>query len=383
MHSATVRVALLTPPGRGALAVVGVAGNAAVAAVAKLFFPRGGVPLAERSDGAIVFGRWADADRGEELVVVRHSAGRLEVHSHGGMAASEAVLESLEALGAVRESWQDWLATTGASPLELEAREALARAGGPKAAQILARQLAGPLDGEIDRITRLDTAGDHVGASAARDRLWRAARVGLRLTRPWRVVVAGLVNAGKSSLVNALAGYARSIVSAEPGTTRDLLETRIVLEGWEIDLIDTAGLRDQPADEVEREGMARAASAVAGADLILRVLDGEQASACLPTGIPELVVLSKCDLAASGSIAPPHAIRTSVVTGLGIEELAAAILHRLVPEERNDPGLLAGAVPFTERQVGMFSGSVRPGGPGSHQRPEVGQENSAGCRDFP
>ena len=75
-----------------------------------------------------------------------------------------------------------------------------------------------------------------------------ASRVGLRLVKPWRVVVSGPVNAGKSSLVNALAGFSRSIVSAEPGTTRDVLETRIVLDGWEIDLIYTAGLREP--DEV-------------------------------------------------------------------------------------------------------------------------------------
>ena len=359
MHSATVRVALLTPPGRGALAVVGVAGTAAVVTVSKLFFPRGSLPLFDRPDGAIVFGRWADADRGEELVVVRHSVGRLEVHCHGGLAASEAVLESLEVLGAVRESWQDWLAAAGASTLELEARDALARAGGPKAAQILARQLAGALEFELARIAAFDAAGDRDGVAAGRERMRRAARIGLRLTRPWRVVVAGRVNAGKSSLVNALAGYARSIVSAEPGTTRDLLETRIVLDGWEIDLVDTAGLRDDPADEVEQEGMARTVSAVAGADLILRVLDGGQASACLPTGIPELLVLSKCDLHLVSDPAPFNAIRTSAVAGLGIEELAAAIMHRLVPEERTDPGLLAGAVPFTERQIGLLS--ERPG----------------------
>jgi tRNA modification GTPase len=283
--------------------------------------------------------------------VVRHSAERLEVHCHGGLAASEAVLESLQQSGAVRQPWQEWLAAGGASVIEVEAREALARVGGPKAAQILTRQLAGALDAELARIAALAAAGDVATAEAARSRLRRAARVGLRLTRPWRVVLAGDVNAGKSSLVNAIAGHARSIVSAEPGTTRDVLETRLVLDGWEIDLIDTAGLRDDPAGPTEAAGIAKARDAAATADLVVHVVDardGRQAEAC-PTS--PMLVLSKCDLVSDDGDGPPRAIRTSAVTGLGIEALATAIVHRLVPEEHDEPDLLLGAVPFTQRQV--------------------------------
>ena len=359
-HPAAIRVALLTPPGRGALAVVGVAGRGALAAVSRLFSPRGRGSLDQRPDGAVVFGRWGDRERGEEIVVVRHSAERFEVHCHGGAAASEAVIASLEADGAVRQPWPEWLKAAGESTTQVEAREALARAGGPKAAQILCRQLAGTLDAEIARITRLDAAGDVTLAAAARDHLRRAARVGLRLTRPWRVVVAGDVNVGKSSLVNALAGHARSIVSAEPGTTRDVLETRIVLDGWEVDLVDTAGLRDDPAGPTEAAGIERARSVVAGADLVLQVVSttipvskagstSDRRDAC-----PAMLVLTKCDLAPPGSEAPPAAIRTSTVTGLGMDELAAAIIRRLVPEERDDPALLGGPVPFTARHVEML-----------------------------
>jgi tRNA modification GTPase len=353
---------------------VGVAGGSALAAVAHLFNPRGAVPLAERADGAIVFGRWGDPGRGEELVVVRHSAERLEVHCHGGLAASEAVLASLQQSGAVRQPWQGWLAEGGASTIEVEAREALAQAGGPKAAQILARQLAGALDAELARIAALAAAGDAAAAEAARARLRRAARVGLRLTRPWRVVVAGDVNAGKSSLVNALAGHGRSIVSAEPGTTRDVLETQLVLEGWEIDLVDTAGLRDDPAGPTEAAGIARARDAAATADLVLHVTpvgrpsrspsnwqagrlphmqtaSETRASHGKRDACPTILVLAKCDLASHDGDGPPGAIRTSAVTGLGIEELAAAIVRRLVPEEHDEPDLLLGAVPFTQRQM--------------------------------
>jgi tRNA modification GTPase len=172
--------------------------------------------------------------------------------------------------------------------------------------------------------------------------------VGLRLTRPWRVVVAGEVNAGKSSLVNALAGYARSIVSAEPGTTRDLLETRLVLDGWEIDLVDTAGLRDEAGGNVERAGIERAVAAAADADLVLRVGGGG-------VGDPrDLAVATKCDLGPSGLRSEAGVICTSTVTGAGIAELAAAIVRRLVPEEHEEPTLLTGPVPFTERQMRLL-----------------------------
>jgi len=363
-----VRVALLTPPGKGALAVVGVAGRGAEAVVASRFTPRGRPPLAERPAGAIVFGSWQgeEGTAGEDLVVVRLAADRFEVHCHGGLAAPEAVLASLERQGATRQAWPRWLADGGEDAIAVAAREALAAAGGPKAARILARQFAGALAAEIDRVRGLVAAEATAEARAAIDRLLAAARVGLRLATPWRVLVTGRVNAGKSSLVNALAGHARSLVSAEPGTTRDLLDTRVVLDGWEIDLVDTAGTRDDPGDvpaaAAEREGIARAHAARSGADLVLRVVDaGRPGAAAAAAAAPgDLVVFAKADLAGAATASPaspddPAApvapVWTSAVAGTGIGDLAAVIVRRLVPEEAERPGLLAGPVPFTRRQV--------------------------------
>lgn len=351
-----LQAALLTPPGRGALAVVGVAGPDAVAAVDRCFESRGG-RLAERADGAICFGRWrATPDStGEELIVVRQAADRVEVQCHGGEAAAAAVLGSLVAAGATAIGWEEWLQGTGRSEIDVEARAALAVAAGPKATRILCRQLAGGLEREWQRIERLQAEGEQAVAEAAVARLLAAARVGLRLTRPWRVVVAGGVNAGKSSLVNAIAGHARCIVSPEPGTTRDLVATRLVLGGWEVDLVDTAGLRDagESVGAVERAGIARAAAARADADLVLRVVASDHPSSPRVKAQPgELLVVTKSDLVgAARECLPVDAVWTSAVTAAGIEELAARIVERLVPEERDDPGLLAGPVPFTERQV--------------------------------
>ncbi len=359
---AGVVVALLTPPGRGALAVVGVAGADAAHMVDGVFAARGGRAVAGLMDGAIAFGRWGGAG-GEEVVVVRHVAERLEVHCHGGLAAAAAIVASLVGRGARETGWREWLVDVehDAGPVGVEAREALPRAGGPKAARILCRQLAGVLDTEVTRIAGLVAAGEMDAARAAVERLLRASRVGLRLTRPWRVVVAGNVNAGKSSLVNALAGHARTLVSPLPGTTRDLVETRIVLDGWEVDLIDTAGLRERPAGAVEAEGIARAVATVATADLVLRVVPATEEQVPPTVGPRELLVLSKADLAPPVRDAANGPIRTSAATGAGIDELARRIVAAVVPEEASVPDLLAGAVPFTPRQVEVVRGLVASG----------------------
>ena len=353
-----VRVALLTPWGRGALAVVGLAGPGACCLADRCFQPRGGRPLATRTDGSVCVGVWRAADDptspGEELVVVRHSAEQLEIHCHGGLAAPEAVLESLVACGAIRQDWQAWLRKQGGGEISREARNALSMAGGPQAARILCRQLSGCLDREIDRIAALPPGP---APTAACERLLRAARVGLRLTEPWRVVLAGPVNVGKSSLVNALAGHARSIVSSDPGTTRDLVTTRVVLGGWEIELVDSAGLRrrEEAASDTEQAGIARAVAAASTADLVLRVESAEGGGATGGTaGDRELRVVTKADLAIPGWRPPIDALATSAVAGWGIAELAAAIVTRLVPEAREDPDLFAAAVPFTTRQVELI-----------------------------
>ncbi len=358
------RVALLTPPGRGALAVVGVAGPGTRSLVARRFVPRG-APLDQRPDGAIVFGRWqAEEGSGEDLVVVLRHADVVEVHCHGGLAAPEAVIASLERLGAVRQAWPEWLRAGGTSAIEVEAREALARVGGPQAAQILCRQLAGSLQDEIDRITGLASVGRHGDVAASVDRLFRAARVGLRLVRPWRVVLAGRVNAGKSSLLNALAGRSRTIVADEPGTTRDLVETRIVLGGWEIDLVDTAGWRSVATTATERAGIARAVAACADADLMLHVVDARDPVVDGPwpcaSGARRLIVRSQADRVAVAASADGDAILTSAVTGQGVENLATRIVRELVPEEHDEPSLLAGAVPFTQRQIDLIAALGQP-----------------------
>lgn len=355
--------ALLTPPGRGALAVVGVAGPGAGDLVTRLFRPfAGGLPAS-----GVRVGRWAPVlpgGAGEEVVVTVVPKGGWsvhEVHCHGGAAAPAHVLGGLAAGGATVIDWRQWLGHLGTGVVDIEAREALCRVGGPRAASILARQLTGTLDRAFADLRRL-VDENPAAARALGSRLRAAAVIGLRLVDPWRVVLAGPVNAGKSSLVNALAGHARSIVSPVPGTTRDLLVTPVVLHGWEIDLVDTAGHRapGEPAAPTESAGIAAAARAAADADLVLLV---REAGAAAPpvVGPADLVVVTKHDRVPNAHV-PRGAIATSAITGTGIDTLAKAIVARLVPTGRSDPDLLVGAVPFTARQIAEIDAIL--GGPG-------------------
>ena len=103
-------------------------------------------------------------------------------------------------------------------------------------------------------------------------RLAALAAVGRHLVEPWQVVLAGPPNVGKSSLINALAGFERSVVAPVAGTTRDVVTVRVAFDGWPVELSDTAGLRDS-GEALEAEGIARTKSRLASADLVVWVMD--------------------------------------------------------------------------------------------------------------
>jgi tRNA modification GTPase len=160
-----------------------------------------------------------------------------------------------------------------------------------------------------------------------------SARSGVVLRDGLTVVLAGRPNAGKSSLLNRLAGYDAAIVSPQPGTTRDLVRERFDLDGLPLQVLDTAGLR-APADALEAEGIRRARAAIGRADRILFVIDAladPEASAYaeeranLPAELPVTLVYNKSDLV-SAPVAPPaliDALAVSAHTGAGIDALRA------------------------------------------------------------
>ena len=163
-----------------------------------------------------------------------------------------------------------------------------------------------------------------------------ASRQGSLLREGAMVVLAGLPNVGKSSLLNRLAGAEVAIVTEIPGTTRDTIRQSINLMGVPLHIIDTAGLHES-ADPVEQIGMARTWAAIERADLALLVLDagkGETAGdtailAKLPKGLPCLRVQNKCDLSAQASGRSQNQIAVSAKTGAGIDDLRQAIAEAI------------------------------------------------------
>lgn len=377
----TTLVVELTPVGRAAIAVVAVAGLHAAQAIGQDFVPVTPRSVARLPVGKIVLGRWGGA-AGEELIVCRRSEDQFEIHCHGGSAAVAAIIDRLVVNGCQRISWQDWLCLSGrdSSPLNLESRGdpttcaahiALAAASTTQVAAVLLDQYYGALSNAIRAATAEVLRGDWGRTLAILERLLSWREFGLHLTRPWRVVLAGAPNVGKSSLINALAGYRRVIVSPQPGTTRDVVTLDTAIAGWPVQLADTAGLREAAAS-LEAAGIGLAADSLRGADLVIAVRDpshsethaaGEDREvsrilAALPSSVRILRVSNKIDLLRAGQqrgIYGDAGVATSAVTGEGLPDLMSAIAETLVPTAPP-----AGeAVPFIAEQVASLEAALR------------------------
>ena len=177
----------------------------------------------------------------------------------------------------------------------------------------------------------LTSAIARVDAMIAKARRGRVLRDGLR------VAIVGRPNVGKSSLMNAILGSDRAIVTAIAGTTRDIIDEKVSMDGVPVRLIDTAGIREAN-DEAEQIGVSRARDAMIGADVVCLVLDAsvpltEQDEALLQEtqGGTRIVVLNKSDLAQASGYAD-EAIRVSAKSGEGLDALQSAILALAAPE---------------------------------------------------
>lgn len=237
--------------------------------------------------------------------------------------------------------------------LDLAQAEAIAdliAAGDLRAARAARRSLDGVfsrrVDAVSDSLTRLrihveaaidfaDEPLDTLGGTQVRDgltqarsllaQLLRDAERGRKLRDGLHAVLIGPPNAGKSSLLNALAGSERAIVTDVAGTTRDTLQEGIQLDGFELTLVDTAGLREG-GDAIEREGMRRARAELQRADLALVVLDARDPQAeraaigdAIDAVPRQLWIHNKCDLLAEPAHLDRDAVAVSAVTGLGLD----------------------------------------------------------------
>jgi tRNA modification GTPase len=351
------RVVELTPAGRGAVATVLVEGPRARELVGRFFHSASGRKLDEAKRGRILFGRWQaandDETAGEELVICPTSEQTVEVHCHGGRAAVRRVVDALSEAGGQVMGWPDWLSDHEPSLFSAEARIALAEATTRRTSLILLDQYHGALQREVRAINALVAEGELGQAVKRLEKLLERATWGQHLTRPWRVVLAGHPNVGKSSLINALVGYERAIVTPVAGTTRDVVTAAAALDGWPVELADTAGLRTA-RDDVEAAGVERAHEQIEAADLLLLVFDrskpwsGEDCQ--LAERYPQAVVIhNKSDLKQNDA-GRPEGEPLSATTNTGVDALIATIVDRLVPAVPSQ----GAAVPFTERQVSVL-----------------------------
>ncbi|MCI0737837.1 MAG: 50S ribosome-binding GTPase [Gemmataceae bacterium] len=324
-------VTCLTPPGVGAIATLVLCGPQSISIVGQVAnvaeFARIPIPRLARITGA---------DGVEQVVIAVKQTEpwpTVEVHCHGGVAVVRMLEEMFVAKGATLISPATWLQRSGLSQIKQKALALLCQAPTARTAGILLDQYQGALERALAEMEEASRRGDVQTAQRLKDRLAQLTPVGRHVVEPFRVVVAGPPNVGKSSLVNAIAGYTRSVVSPMPGTTRDVVGTRIALDGWPVELLDTAGLREA-GEELEEAGMALAAKALESADLCLWVVDGSTTMSeprPLGSGPRTEVVINKVDLPPAWDQTTLQAPRVSALTGAGVTELCDTIARRLVP----------------------------------------------------
>ena len=269
---------LLTNSGRGAVAVVGLVGEAvAITRVSdRLFAPIGSRSfqyLVDQSDQIIFYGQWKST--AEDLVVVQTQHG-LEVHCHGGDAASAAIISDLRRTGCESVSMQEWR-LLHSDQWRCETEAAISEAATVRTANLLLHVL----QNQSESLSNLTAQIRNQQISAAIDSIQQALNwsdFGLGLTQPRSLVFCGQPNVGKSSLVNAIAGFQRSIVNPQAGTTRDVLTQSTAIDGWPVDLIDTAGLRASQ-DQIEAMGIQKAKQKIATSQIRCLVFSCEDFTA--------------------------------------------------------------------------------------------------------
>jgi tRNA modification GTPase len=374
--------AIATATGRGGVGIVRVSGPDAIAIVSGLL-GRGELPerqlvrgVARAQDGERLDDVLAAAMRGPRSFTGEDVA---EVFGHGGTVNMGRLLREVLARGArpaepgefTRRAFEN-------GKLDLTRAEALLgviEAGSERAWRVAQAQLAGGLGARVDGLRaeatvllaeieasidfpEEDLAVPTAAALVARCTALAAAcaqlagtfRVGRALRRGVEVAIVGPVNAGKSSLFNALVGRERAIVAAEPGTTRDYVEAQVEWDGVAVTLIDTAGWRSGGAEAIEQRGIELARERVAQVDVVVVATEDGEVSVGDDDG-RRVEVRTKCDDARS----VVGAVATSARTGRGLGELRAAVLARAgVGGDADDEIVVS-----SERQRGLLDAASR------------------------
>jgi tRNA modification GTPase len=389
-------VAISTPLGRGGIGVVRLSGSESKQIVAPLLkLPR------ELEAGRAIFGELIEPETGERIdeVVVTffkkpHSYTTddvIEISAHGSPVVLRHIVELALARGArLAEPGEFTMRAFLNGRIDLTQAEAvrdLIESQTLFQARVAAQQLEGALSKRIQPIKQklvelialmeagVDFAEDDVPVLASDIILTRTAEVVSALTDLQRsfaygklvhegltLAIVGRPNVGKSSLFNRLVERERAIVTATPGTTRDLVSETVAIGGIPVKLVDTAGIR-KALDEAESIGIRKSMEAIADADMVLVVLD---ASAPPHPEDEELlgqierrtalVVANKADLCEADIPVCDSAILTSAATGEGIDALRDAILRRIGGEQgpQSEPGFLTNM-----RQAALVTEAIR------------------------
>ena len=344
------RVIRATPTGRAAVASLLLVGRDVLSVVVPfLIFPRRAVsePFVEQTPVFAYFQLPGTKTR-EEIVVHFRQNDMLELHCHGGDAVLNAIEHSLIENGATSQTWDAWLRENSAqnalSPetVRRDVLRLLPLAETELMAQLLLTQYHGALSQRIDHAMDLLNSPNNEAtheAIAIIDSLLDSYALGKHLVTPFRVSLVGAVNAGKSSLMNALLGFNRSITSLTAGTTRDVVLAKTVIDGWPVVLVDTAGLRET-TNPIEQEGILRTQAAIEDSDLVLHVIDASRNLSgdieSLGDGFsktPHLRVFNKIDLVdqnANDLLAKiSDGISVSATTAYGIDRLCHVLMLSL------------------------------------------------------
>ena len=372
--------AIATAPGRGAIGIIRVSGPAVPGFAEALL---GSVPAPRTA----TLSRFLDADGSviDEGVALYFPAPAsftgehvLELQGHGGAVVLDLLMRRLLALGcraALAGEFSERAFVNG--KLDMAQAEAIAdliNAGTGAAARAAVRSMRGEFSARIEalqqRLTELrklveaaiDFPDEEIDfashanldarlreISADFEHITAASRQGALLRDGLNVVIAGKPNAGKSSLLNRLAGEDVAIVTHLPGTTRDVLRQSLQVDGLTVNLIDTAGLRTT-RDVIEAEGVRRARGEIRKADLLLYVTDALNADADegyaaeTPAGVPVILVVNKIDLRATPARVDagktPMEIHVSAKSGEGFELLRAQ-LKQVAGLQSGDSGALS------------------------------------------
>ncbi len=356
-------VAVATPPGRGGIGILRVSGPAAAAiaqavlgvcppprhALYKPFLDADGQALDE---GIGLYFPAPHSFTGEDV---------LELQGHGGPVVLDLLFRRIMSLGARSARPGEFSERAFLNnKLDLAQAEAIADlidSDSEQAARSALRSLQGAFSERVHALTRalielrtyveaaLDFPDEDIDFLAERhvaERLQQLrdtlaetraqARQGALLREGMRLVILGRPNAGKSTLLNALAGKDSAIVTEVPGTTRDVLREQIDLDGLPLHLVDTAGLRESE-DPIEQEGMRRAWGEIETADAVVLLVDGEQGAgpeeqailARLPARLPVLTVHNKIDLTGHACGEVQDELFISAKTGSGLNALKTSL----------------------------------------------------------